>query len=54
MAEQLHLSRQQLDDLVDCRLDEQGLLARSEEAGVTTTTSFCMEHGSVRIRAPLL
>ncbi len=34
MAEQLHLSRQQLDDLVDCRLDEQGLLAHYEEAGI--------------------
>ncbi|MDN7025680.1 hypothetical protein FGU65_12425 [Methanoculleus sp. FWC-SCC1] len=40
MAEQLHLSRQQLDDLVDCRLGEQGLLARSEEAGVTTTDTL--------------
>jgi len=34
MAEQLDLSRQQFDDLVDCRLDGQGLAALYEESGL--------------------
>ncbi len=34
MAEQLGLSRQQFDDLVDCRLDGEGLAALYEESGI--------------------
>lgn len=34
MAEQLGLSRQQFDDLVDCRLDGQELAALYEESGI--------------------
>jgi len=31
MAEQLNLSRQQFPDLIDCKLDEPGLIAIDEE-----------------------
>ncbi len=34
MAEQIDLSRQQFDDLVDCRPDGQELAALYEESGI--------------------